>query len=184
MKFVSVSLFYLASLLSLSYCKTIKRTTYLLKQLTLILSILLTPHTFASSLEDVEWNKVTHCTATYYHPSVQTYTGSNLAGTDGWKTTDFPKTVIKGECHVNARPGSWPFDQVVVYEGKEEWTTGQHFFYVNYLESTDTYSINGQPDPSYSHAQWNITEDALLDVLDSTTGCFVSDEVQICFSAQ
>jgi hypothetical protein len=184
MKFVSVSLFYLASLLSLSYCKIIKRTTYLLKQLTIILSILLTPNIYASSLVDVEWSKVTHCTATYYHPSVQTYTGRLLAGTDGWKTTDFPKTVIDGECHVNARPSSWPFDHVVVYEGKDEWTTGHHFFYVSYLEDMDSYSINGQSDPSNSHAGWNITETALLDVLDSTTGCFVSDEVKICFSAR
>ena len=148
------------------------------------LGILIAPNIYASSLEDVVWSKVTHCTATYYHPSVQTYTGSVLAGTDGWQAKDFPKVVIDGECHVNARPNSWPFDHVVVYEGKQEWTAGQHFFYVNYLQDTDTYSINGQPKRSSTHAGWNITESALLDVMDSTTGCFVSDEVKICFSAR
>jgi hypothetical protein len=135
--------------------------------------------TKTATFEEVDWAEVTHCKATYYLPSVQTYTGRLLAGTDGWKTTDFPKTVIDGECHVKGR-----YDHVVVYEGKREWSADRHFFYINYLEDTDSFSINGQPNPSYSHAQWNITESALLKVIDSTTGCFMSDEVQVCFSAR
>jgi hypothetical protein len=144
----------------------------------------LTPSIHAETLEDVQWSKVTHCIATYYHPSVQTFTGKLLAGTDGWKTTDFPKTVIDGECHVNGRSGYGRYGHVVVYEGKQEWSAGRHFFYVSYLEDTDSYSINGQSDSSYTHAGWNITESALLDLLDSTTGCFISDEIEICFSAR
>lgn len=139
----------------------------------LISAILISYTTNAASLEDVQWSKVTHCIATYYNPSVQTYTGKSLAGTDGWKTTDFPKTVVDGECHVKGH-----YDHMVVYEGKREWSAGRYFFYLNYLDDSDTYSINGQPDPSSSHAQWNITENAILD---STKGCFVSDEFQLCF---
>ena len=168
------------SLLSLSHCKIIKESANLIvKPIIVSLGILFTPHIYASSLEDVEWSKVTHCKATYYHPSVQTYTGRPLAGADGWKTTDFPKTVIDGECHVKGR-----YDHVVVYEGKQEWSAGRHFFYVNYLEDSDSYSINGQSDPSSTHAGWNITESALLDVMDRTTGCFVSKEIDICFRAR
>lgn len=135
--------------------------------------------TKTATFEEVDWGKVTHCKATYYFHSVKTYTGRILEGTDGWKTTDFPKTVIDGECHIDGR-----YDHVVVLEGKQAWSAGQHFFFVSYLEDTDSFSINGQPDPSYSHAQWNITESALLKVIDSTTGCFMSDEVQVCFSAR
>ena len=155
-----------------------------MKPIILSIPFLLTPHIHAATLEDVQWSKVTHCQATYYHPSVQTYTGKYIAGTDGWKTTDFPKTVVDGECHVNGRSSYGRYGHVVVYEGRQELSAGRHFFYVNYLEDTDTYSINGQSDPSYSHAQWNITESALLDLLDSTTGCFISDEIEICFSAR
>ena len=148
-----------------------------MKYIYLIIILIFTDHSYSETLEDVQWSKVTHCTATYYHPSVQTYTGKLLAGTDGWKTIDFPKTVIDGECHVKGRN-----DHLVVYEGKQEWSAGRHFFYVNYLEYTDSYSINGQPKPSYSHAQWNITESARLVVMDGDNECFISDEIKICFS--
>lgn len=150
---------------------------FIVKCIYLIFILVFTEHSYSDTLEDIDWSEVNHCTATYYHTSVQTFTGKLLAGTDGWKTTDFPKTVIDGECHVKGG-----YDHVVVYEGKQEWTPGRHFFYINYLEDTDNYSINGQSDPSYSHAQWNITESALLVV--NNTVCFISDEIHICFYSE
>lgn len=136
-----------------------------------------TQNSYAEKLYDASWLDVNHCKITYLLPSIQTITGKRLSGMAGWEVKDFPKTVINGECHIQSRQ-----DYLIIYEGNKEWSGVGYFFYVNYLESTDTYSIHGQPNPEYTHAQWNITEDAILDVIDSTTGCFISHEIKICFN--
>lgn len=101
----------------------------------------------------------------------QTYVTKEL----GWDSS-FPYTAIDGACSAKIKDSMFS-----IYEGNSvpKENIGYYFFQIK--ESETGYTINWNGSRKYSHAQWNITENAELALKEGDV-CLSHPAVQMCFS--
>ena len=135
------------------------------------------PDSWDYTKQNFDWKSVSKCKVTYYRASVETYLGSYLRDTEGWGVNDFPKIVMDSACHVEG----YESDSMKVYQDAVGKNDNRYFFYINKFDHFPI-SINAQPEPYASHAQWLVTERASFNATSKTSGCITSNEMDICFS--
>ncbi|NRP11212.1 MULTISPECIES: hypothetical protein [unclassified Marinobacterium] len=128
-------------------------------------------------VEMYDWSHIDDCSVTYLKSTDSSTYLDILNRHLDWGARDLPKTVINGDCHFKVSNT----DSVILYEGNDTWLSGKYFFYIKQREGADI-NVSAQPNPTYSHAQWNVTDSAKLTSMSNSKSCFESEQIQICIT--
>ena len=127
--------------------------------------------------ELIDWEQINVCRVTYLNSNNGNTHDGVLKKHLGWDESELPKIVIDGNCQLKVTG----VDSVILYEGTETWTNGKYFFYIKHRDGNEI-SVSAQPNPTYSHAQWNVSDSVKLISINNTQSCLGTAQIKICMS--